>query len=167
MGGKSLIDLVLGTCVQNKDFLSDGLGSRLQLFYLEGGGSTVWVNEKCDQSGARHKFAEESETLRPEPNGKDAYACQISAWSVEAGDKTRLDRIAAIRKHHGDSCGCCLCRQCRRPVGGDKHGHLPTNQIGCERRKPIVLTVRKTEFDCNVLSDGVVRFFQSLAECNQ
>jgi hypothetical protein len=38
------------------------------------------------------------------------------------------------------------------------------NQIGDERRQPIEATIRRAEFDRDVLALDIARFFQALAE---
>jgi hypothetical protein len=52
---------------------------------------------------------------------------------------------------------------CRLP-GED--GNLAANQIGYQRRQPIIVTVRPAVFDCHILCLDIAGFIQSLVECS-
>src|SRR6516165_9050151 len=61
---------------------------------------------------------------------------------------------------------CCLGRPCCRSIG-DNDGHLPPNEIGCQRGELIVSIVRKSVFDLRVPALDVLGLLQALPERGQ
>jgi hypothetical protein len=55
-------------------------------------------------------------------------------------------------------------RNRRLAAASEDHGYLTPNEIGRQRRHPIVLTIRPTKLDRDVLALDVAGFFQTLAE---
>ena len=44
---------------------------------------------------------------------KIAHPGGVAARPIEAGDETKLDRVAAASENDGNSCGRCFGRECR------------------------------------------------------
>jgi hypothetical protein len=81
---------------------------------------------------------------------------------LRAGDQAVLDRVASGREdRHRRRCG--LGRECRSNVPDD-HGHRAANYISHQRRQSILLTLRRSEFDRDVLALDEACFLQTLAE---
>jgi hypothetical protein len=86
---------------------------------------------------------------------------------VEAGYEARLDRVDAEEEDDRNCRGRRLGGECRRRAVGDNHGHLPTNQFGREIRQSIVLALRPTVFDGDVLAFDIAGFVEALPERHQ
>src|SRR5262249_44133260 len=82
---------------------------------------------------------------------KACYPAQLH-W-IEAGDED-----------DGNCRRRCPCGQRRGAIRRD-HVDLTADQVGCQRRQTIVLTLRPAILDCDVLSFKVAGAFQALAEC--
>src|SRR5262249_52596040 len=95
-----------------------------------------------------------------------AHACNIAAGTVEAGDKSILDRVAADHEYDRNRRRCSLGRKRRdRVAGRSDHGHLATHKIGRKRRQTIVVTLGKAILDRHCLALDEASFFQPLAKC--
>ena len=100
--------------------------------------------------------------------GQEGDARDVAARPVEAGDKAELDRVAADREDDRDRRGRRLGRKRRRRAAGrDDHRHLTANQIGRQRRQPIILALRPAVFDRDVPALDIAGFAQALAERGQ
>ena len=95
---------------------------------------------------------------------KRGHAREVAAWPVQAGDKSKLDRVAAGQEDDRNRRGRRLGRQRRRSAARGNHGHLTTNQIGRQRRQSIVLALRPAIFDRHVPALDIAGFAQALAE---
>ena len=104
------------------------------------------------------------ELLRFERNRIHADAGRIPAGAVEALGDARSHRIDAGLENDRDC-----------PRGGDgshervlrdghEHGHKRANQIGCERRQPVVMALRPTKFDGDILAVDIAVFAQAPAK---
>src|SRR5262249_9796878 len=85
---------------------------------------------------------------------------------IEAGDKFHLDRVDACQKDDRNRSGRRLCGQRRRSIRDD-HGHLSADQIGRQHWESVVLILRETVFNDDVLALDIARFFQALAKRRQ
>src|SRR5262249_58998540 len=79
-------------------------------------------------------------------------------------DEAVLDRIAAGLEDDRDARGCRF-RGKRRGCGptGCNDGDAATNEIGSQRRQPIVPALRPSIFDCDVLALNVADFSETTA----
>src|SRR5262245_43785086 len=81
---------------------------------------------------------------------------------MQAGDKSKLDRVQSDVEDDWDRGGGHLGRQSSRGTGRySNHGHLATNQIGCQRWKLIVSTLRPTIFNRYVPAFDITSFVQT------
>src|SRR5215475_7285012 len=89
---------------------------------------------------------------------KKMYPGDVAARPIEASDKAERYGVTADPEDDRNRRGRLL--RCADPiVGGRKHdGHLTANQIGCQRRHAIVLTLRKAVFDSHVLAFDIADF---------
>ena len=72
---------------------------------------------------------------------------------------------SAAREDDGNRCRRCLGRQRRIAAARrNDHGHLTANEIGRECRESIVLTLRPSIFNHNILPLDDTRFSQASAE---
>jgi hypothetical protein len=92
---------------------------------------------------------------------------RIAARPGEAGDKTKLDRIIRNGKDDRNRLGRSFGRERRRRTGCGDHGDPSANQVGCQLRQPIELTLRPAVFDRHVLALDMAGFFKALVKCAQ
>ena len=101
-----------------------------------------------------------SNSFCPKLRGEKNYSRYVTTWSVEASNVAERDRIATNCKHDWD------CRG-RRLSGADgevaagccEHCHMAANQFGREHWQAIVLTIRITIYDRDVLALDIASFF--------
>jgi hypothetical protein len=95
----------------------------------------------------------------------EADAGDVAARPIEAGNKTKLDRVSANAKNDRNRRGRCFGRKwhCRAARRGDD-GHPAADQIGRQFRQPIDFIVRQAVFDRHVLALNIANFAQALTE---
>ena len=81
-----------------------------------------------------------------------ADAGDISARPVEARHHAELDRIGAHHEHDWNGRRRLLRRERRRQCARENDGYLPAYQLGGECRQSLVVTLRPTEFDRDVVT---------------
>src|SRR5215831_569203 len=102
-----------------------------------------------------------SKPLRPHLYIQAGYAGQGAAGSIQAGDKSNLDRVAPGHEYDRNRRRCSLgCKWRDRVAGRSDHGHLATHKIGRKCRQTIVATLGEAILDCDVLALDVASFFQ-------
>src|SRR5262249_36363031 len=126
------------------------------------------LDEQSNRCRYRNQFVQQLESL-PRHRKKDlAYARDIAPWMREAGNEANLDRIRAYDK---DDRNCLRrCFGCESRGGGTRDcddSHFATNQLGCQRRQSVVLTVRPAVFYRYILALDVADFAQALPEREQ
>ena len=100
--------------------------------------------------------------LRSEFYKQHAHSRSIVARPVEAGDNAKLDRVAATVENNWDRLRRCLGGQCRRLAShGHDHGHLTARQLNRKRRQSIVVSLRPTIFNRDVLAFDIPDFGQA------
>src|ERR1700730_10046827 len=93
-----------------------------------------------------------------------AHARNIAAWTVEAGDKSILARVAAGHEDDRNRRRCSLGRKRRdRVAGRSDHGHLATHKIGRKRRQTIVATLGEAILDRHCLALDVTSLWRNAA----
>jgi hypothetical protein len=63
--------------------------------------SVVRVEEDGNRGRSRHQFAEQLEPLWYQFIIEQAHTREVTAWTVEARDETKLDRVAPSNKDDG------------------------------------------------------------------
>ena len=89
----------------------------------------------------------------------------VAGVPVQACDKPTGDRVLPAEEDNRNLPGRPLGRACRRGIHGN-HSYLTTCKIGSHPREPIVLTLRPTVFDRDVLALDIARFLKSLEEAS-
>src|SRR5258708_11867813 len=98
------------------------------------------VDEQCDDCSCGHQFVQELKPLCDHGDIKDAYARDVAARVVEAGDETSCDWVNADENDDRNRRSRRLGSECRRSAAGcHDHGHLTANEIGRQRRQPIIM----------------------------
>src|SRR5262249_10608479 len=115
----------------------------------------------------RHQVMQKPELLCRQWAGNHVDTRQVAAWAVETRDQADLNRVDPGVEDDGNRRGRRLGRQRGRAVAGDKYGDLLANQFRRQSRQAIVLTLRPTVFDRDVLAFDKPGFGQSLAERGQ
>jgi hypothetical protein len=125
----------------------------------------VRVDEYSHSSRSGQQLAQDLKPLRLYLNVQCRYAGKIGARSAQAGDKSIFDRVAAGQEDDRDSRGLRLCGQSGDTVtAGCDHVHPTANQIGRQRRQPVVLTIGPAVFDRYSPILDVARLIQAKAE---
>jgi hypothetical protein len=134
---------------------------RLQITYS----GTRRVDEQRDAGGRRKKLVQEFEPLRSHLCIQRHYAREVAAWSAQAGDKSKFDRIARYVEDDRNRRGRRLGRECRgRATAGEHYGHLAAHQIGRQRGQSIILPIRPTVFDRDVVALDIADLAQAAKE---
>ena len=107
---------------------------------------------------------QELKLLRRQGDAEIAYARDVPAWPVEAGDKPKLNRVGSSLEYNRDRRGRRLGCQRRSSATGGNHAHLATNQISGQCWQTIVLALRPAEFDRHVPAFDIPGLVEALAE---
>jgi len=82
-----------------------------------------------------------------------SHAGHVAAWPVEAGHKTRLDRVSAGTKDDWNTRCRRLRRQCRRRAAGNyKYCHLLLDETCRKLRQSTRVRLRPSIFDVDGLA---------------
>src|SRR5262249_20775161 len=108
---------------------------------------------------------EEAQPVGLEVENKRAYARDVAAGAIEAGDETAPDRVGASHVDDRYSRGRSLGRQCRYLAAWcNNDRHLSTHEIGGERGQLIVLSVGPAIVQGGVLALEESGIFQALQD---
>jgi hypothetical protein len=100
---------------------SHGAGGSLQAFHIRLGIWITWVDKESDQIGRGQQVVQHLQLLRLERVADGRNSGKVAAGSVEAGDETKLDRVAAGGEDDRDCLGRRLGRECRsNTIGVDR-----------------------------------------------
>jgi len=98
----------------------------LKIQGLESDFGVVRIEQQSDDASVGNELKQELQLLCCEVAAKPAYAGSVRTRFVQAGDKSRLDWIAAEGEHDRDRRRCGLGSLNRGPAaGGDDHAHSP------------------------------------------
>ena len=111
----------------------------------------------------REGAAERNPVSSPERRSEIGHAGGIAARTIEAFDKSSLDRIDGGHEDNRD-CGRGSLRR-KRAVGraSDDRQTFAPNQIGRQCLKPLGVTIRPAIFDRDILAFDVASFTQTSA----
>src|SRR6516225_8209317 len=96
---------------------------------------TGWVDEQRNDAGRGDKLVQQLQSLLPYLHTYRGHPGDVATWTADTGDNAKRHRIAPYMEDDRNCWGRRLGRQ--RPRSAfrrDNHVHLPTNQIGRERR---------------------------------
>src|SRR2546429_7791127 len=78
------------------------------------------VHEHADHAGIWNQLMQQLQALSLQRSAELADACDVAAWSVEAGNEAELDRVNATGEDDWKRRGRCPgCESCRRRAGDD------------------------------------------------
>jgi hypothetical protein len=123
--------------------------------------SVVRVEEDGNRGRSRHQFAEQLEPLWYQFIIEQAHTREVTAWTVEARDETKLDRVAPSNKDDRKFRCSDLC--CKRRINTTDCGDdtdRTANEIGGECRQPIVVTLCPTVLDGDIQAIDIPNLFQ-------
>src|SRR5262249_18705288 len=87
---------------------------------------------------------------------------------VEAGNETKFDRVGADVENDWNARRRGFSSERRRGAPGrNDHRHLAADQIGCERRQPVILALSPAVFDAYIPVFDIAGVIQALAERGQ
>ena len=122
------------------------------------------VNQNSDLYGPWHQCTQQFQPLRCDLSTQVIDPCDVATGPGEARDETKPDRVFADGKDDWDRRGCRLGRECGRVSRRGDHRDLSTNQIACQRRQSIQLSLGPTIFDRDVLPLDVSGLVQASAK---
>src|SRR5262249_5284392 len=120
------------------------------------------------QGSHLNQLAHQSQFLWYQRADEQVYPSCVAAGPAQTGDKSHLDRIRTTaeddrnrygRRHRGSRC-------CIASSRGD-HRHLPLDQIGGQRRQPVIAALRPAILDRDVLALDVATFLQPHPKCGR
>ena len=92
-------------------------------------------------------------------------AGDIATRTIEASNKTILDRIATYAEDNGNGCCRGFGRNCRwGATGCGDDCHLTADEIGCQFPQSVIRN-GPTEFNRDILIFDKTGFVQALAKC--
>ena len=106
---------------------------------------------------------QQSQPFGAQFSAEPAHSGDVLARTVEAGDETGFDRIAAEYENDWDRRRRRLDRE-RAGTDRDDHGRLPFDQVRGQRWQPSKLPLTPAEGDLNVLAVDMTGFAQALVE---
>jgi hypothetical protein len=149
------IEVVFGAGIQHMQLQPERAGRRQHL--TRGGlgnGGIARVDQQRHDARRWKQLVQQFQPLRRDFH-RLGHARDVAAWPVQTGDEAELDRIGAGFEHDRNGRGRRLRRQCRRGAGSGNYRDVTLNQIGRQRRQPVILALRPAVFDCNVAAIDV------------
>src|SRR6516165_3412076 len=167
-GREGRVEIAFRAGVQDNNFSPKRACCCLYISLLGFGTRSGRVDEKGDQPSVRHDLAQELQAFWHKLNGEYAYARQVAIRPVEARDKADPHWIATGVEDDRDRCSRRLDRQRRNVAAGrSDHSHFTAHQVGCKSRQPVVMTVRPSILDRDILTLDITGLAQALAERGQ
>ena len=123
------------------------------------------IDERADGRRRRDQAVQQLQPLRLQLHAQRGHAGEIAARPVQAGDQPERDRIGAGEEHDRNGPGRGLGGEHAEHLAGDgDHRDLSADQVGRQRRQPVVLLLRPAIFDRDVAALDIAGFAQALAE---
>jgi hypothetical protein len=110
----------------------------------------AWVPDNSDTAESGNNFLKKLEPLRSDLREEEGRPREVAARASEIGNEA--DRIASDRHNDGYRRGRLLRRTARRCAFRDDDVHLEADQVGREDREPVVVPVRISVLDGDVLA---------------
>src|SRR5262245_1408523 len=150
---KGIIYFTVTACIEHENLSPDGTRRMLHSICASNGALIVGIDEQANNGSFGDEFLRELQPFRSKLSCEHAHPCSVSARSIQAGDKPQLDGVITNDEHDRCCRGRALCSYAGHVATGcGNDGHTPRNQLRCERRQPIVLTVRPSVLDHNTMS---------------
>jgi len=108
---------------------------------------------------------QQNEALPPQIGTESSYPSEVSAWPVEAQDKTSPDRVCPGEENDRNRRRSCPSRSYREIGVADEHRHTPVDKFGRQYRQPALIGPPAV-FNRNVLALDVAGLTQALEECS-
>jgi hypothetical protein len=129
-----------------------------------GSGRVGRIDQHSDDGRIGHQFMQQPKPLSHQLGGQNRNTRDVAAGPIQARYEAELDRVNASREGDWNCRGRGLGSKCWRDAGSGNHGYLTTNQIGCQGRQSVILALRRTVFDRDVLALDVADLSQTLPE---
>src|SRR5215813_2064862 len=125
----------------------------------------VRVHQRSDNRRLWNQLMQQFKPLRLQSSTVKAYAGNVAARPIQAGDVAVFYRISPSDKDNGYRCGRGFRRhQDQGRIADNHHGHPTTDQISRHRRQSIGLILRPVEFDRHVAALNESSLAQALAK---
>ena len=159
------VDLTFARGIENDDLFPYRTGCTLGFSPVGQSRRKIRVQEYCDGYHRRNHIEQQAQAFLGQLCCEDVDPSRIAAWSGEAGDKPKPDRVSASIKHDGDRGRRSLGRN-RRSLSArrDDHRDLSLDKIKCQRLHPVVLALRPAILNDNVAAIDIPDFLQAPTE---
>src|SRR5262245_40757074 len=164
---KGHVNVTAGGGFEDFDLLLNGRGRSLNVRDKGLSLGQVGIDQHANPHGSRLQLMQQPKALSPKSRRNEGDTGDVAAWSVEAGDEAKLNRVTAGCEDDRDRRSRRLGYNCRRGVMRSDHRHLTAYQIGCEVGQPVVLVLRPAILDHDILALDVAGFANALPECGQ
>src|SRR5262249_5670996 len=115
-----------------------------------------------DHSRVWHQIVEQFQPFGCERVVQEGRSSDIAARSVEAGNETEFDRVAADREYDWNARRCGFGgKWCRRALDCHDHSHAVANQIGSQCRQSVETTLGPAIFDRYVAALDIAAFIEA------
>src|SRR5262245_52043412 len=164
-GGKGRIDL--GDCrgVEDLDLPDSGSGFLRFSEGSLGARSIRRIDKHGNTNGLGDQIMKEPQPLGHHLPAEKIDASHVASGPGKAGDQTKLDRILGNAENNRDRRSCSFGRKRSRCAGGrGDQRHATINQIGRERRQPIVFPFQPVVLDPHILALDKTGFVEAFAE---
>ena len=111
-----------------------------------------------------HQLAQQLQPLCPDLGGKKLTPVTLPPGRLRLATRPSLTGSPPRAKTIGIVAVAAFAARRRREARRGDHGDLTADQIGRQRRQPVVLTLRPAVFDRDVLALDEAGFLQALAE---
>src|SRR5207247_903551 len=130
---------------------AEGLSSLLERLPI-GRIGILRVDQHGNGCGVGVEQFQELQTFWDQLGVDERYTGNVAARPTEARDESGLHRVAAVREYDGNGRGRGLRGEGGdHAAGGEDDIDAASDQVGCERRQPVIAKIRPAVFDEEIL----------------
>src|SRR5262245_54177437 len=163
--GEDSIEIAISTGVENLELEPQRASRCLEFAGLDLGDGMHPIDECADGCRRRDQSLQQFQPLRLQLNAHRGHTGEIGTRSIQASDKPECDRINAGDEDDRNGRGRSFGREHSKDVTGlGDYGDLLMDQIGRQRRQPMVLLLRPAILDGDIPTFDKAGFAQALAK---
>ena len=156
---------LFGAGVDDMDLLPDRARRRLHVLDIGLGIRIVGLTSRPITRGSGHELAQQLQSLcRQARLVKKLTPVTLPPGRLRLATRPSLTGSPPLVKTIGIVAVAALAAKADGTPLATDHGHLAADQLGRQRRQPIVLTFRPAIFDRDILALDITGFAQTLAE---
>jgi len=130
--------------------LPESFGRNFDLCQIGMGVLIIGVDKHPDRTGGREQLAQKLDVLLSQATIQNAHPSEVTAWSAEAVNKARLNRIGSGNEDNRDGRGRSFCRKGRGAIEADDYSHATAHEFARKRGQAIVLPLSPAPLDSYV-----------------